>query len=387
MGAEQIPLFFKEAFFRMRIICTRNNLLKSLNISMRAVPSHTTMEILECILIDASSNIIKFISNDMELGIETIVEGTIEERGTAALDAKIFYEIVRKLPDNDVRIHIDENLNTSITCEKARFQIPAKSGDDFSFLPIVDRDRSLTLSQFMLKELIRQTIFSISAADSNPLMTGELFEIRGNILRVVSLDGHRISMRILNLEKDYENEKVIIPGKSLIEISKILSGEIDDTVTLYFSDNHMLFEFENTMVVSRLIGGEYFRIDQMISNEYDTKITVNRKDFMDCIDRSSLLVRESEKKPLIIKVSDDQMDLLMDSSMGRMNEEIDITKEGKDILIGFNPRFFSDALRVIGDEEINIYMVNPKAPCFIRDEKGSYFYLILPVNINQNQYA
>jgi len=371
----------------MKIICSRNSLLKSLNISMRAVPSHTTMDILECILIDASSNILKFITNDMDLGIETIVEGHIEEKGIAAIDAKIFYEIIRKLPDNDVRIVVDENFNTTITCEKARFQISARSGEDFSYLPIVDRDRCITISQFTLKELIRQTIFSISAGDSNPLMTGELFEIRSNILRVVSLDGHRISMRIIHLEKDYENEKVIIPGKSLVEMSKILSGEIDETVTLYFSDNHVLFELENTMVVSRLIEGEYFRIDQMISNEYDTKITVNKKDFMDCIDRSSLLVRESEKKPLIMRVSDDQMDLLMDSSMGRMNEEIDIVKEGKDILIGFNPRYFNDALRVINDEEITVFMVNPKAPCFIKDEKGSYFYLILPVNINQNQYA
>ena len=371
----------------MKIICSRNSLLKSLNISMRAVPSHTTMEILECILIDASSNIIKFITNDMELGIETIVEGRIEERGIAAIDAKIFFEIIRKLPDNDVCISVNESFTTSITCEKARFQISAKPGDDFSYLPIVDRDHCLTISQFTLKELIRQTIFSISAGDSNPLMTGELFEIRGNVLRVVSLDGHRISMRILSLEKDYEDEKVIIPGKSLVEISKILSGELDDTVTLYFSKNHILFEMENTMVVSRLIEGEYFRIDQMISNEYDTKITVNKKDFMECIDRSSLLVRESEKKPLIIRVSENQMDLLMDSSMGRMNEEIDIVKEGKDILIGFNPRYFNDALRVINDEEVTLYMVSPKAPCFIRDESGSYFYLILPVNINQSQYA
>ena len=144
------------------------------------------------------------------------------------------------------------------------------------------------------------------------------------------------------LKKDYSDRKVVVPGKTLNEISKILSGEMDDVVSIFFTNNHILFEFDQTMVVSRLIEGEYFRIDQMLSSE-------------------------------------------IDSAMGSMNEDIDIEKEGKDILIGFNPKFLIDALKVIDDETIDIYLVNPKAPCFIRDEEETYTYLILPVNINQNQ--
>lgn len=349
---------------------------------MKAVPSKTTMPILECILMDATTNQIKFTTNDMELGIETIVDGHIEEKGMVALDAKIFYEIIRRLPDNDVTITTDSNFVATITCEKAKFTIPGKAGEDFAYLPVIEKDESLTLSQFTLKEMIRQTIFSIAVNENNRLMTGELFEIKDNCLKIVSLDGHRISIRKMPLKKEYSDRKIVVPGKTLSEISKILSGEIDDQVSIYFTKNHILFEFDQTMVVSRLIEGEYFRIDQMLSSDYETKVKINKREFLDCIDRATLFVKEGDKKPIIITIDDTGMQLNINSQMGSMNEEIDIDKEGKDIMIGFNPKFLIDALKVIDDEEISIYLVNPKAPCFIKNEEESYIYLILPVNFN-----
>ena len=369
----------------MKIICSRSSLLKSVNISLKAVPSKTTMPILECILVDASAGRIRFTSNDMELGIETIVEGTIVERGVVALDAKIFYEIIRRLPDNEVTISTDEKYTVLITCEKARFTIPGKPGDDFAYLPVIEKEEPLTISQYTLKEMIRQTIFSIAINENNPLMTGELFEIKNNFLKIVSLDGHRIAIRRMELKKDYTDKKVVVPGKTLNEISKILSGETEDQVSIFFTKNHILFEFDQTVVVSRLIEGEYFRVDQMISTDYETKVTVNKSEFLSCIDRATLLVREGDKKPIVVNISDNHMDLRIDSPLGSMDEDMDIVKEGKDILIGFNPKFLIDALRVIDDDTIDIYLVNPKAPCFIRNEEDTYTYLILPVNINQNQ--
>ena len=366
----------------MKLICSKSELLKSVNISLKAVPSKTTMPILECILIDASSGNIKFTSNDMELGIETQVKGIVEERGIVALDAKIFADIIRKLPDNDVIISTDERLNTTIVCEKAKFTIPGKDGEDFSYLPVIEKNDCITISQFTLKEVIRQTIFSIAANENNKLMTGELFEIKNNIMKVISLDGHRIAIRKITLKDSYSDKKVIVPGKTLSEVSKILSGDNEKEVLIYFSENHILFEFDNTVVISRLIEGDYFRISQMLSSDYETKIHVNKREFLDCIDRASLLVKEGDKKPIIIDISDGSMQLTIHSQIGSMDEDVDIEKEGKDILIGFNPRFLMDALRVIDDEEITIYLVNPKAPCFIKDEEENYIYLILPVNFN-----
>lgn len=364
----------------MKIICNKNDLQKGVNTVMKAVSSKTTMPILECILIDASRNEIKFTANDMELGIETKVEGLISQKGIVALEAKLFSEIIRKLPDSDVTITSDEKNNTSIVCEKAKFMIMGRDGEDFSYLPFVEKDYGINVSQFTLRDVIRQTIFSIAPNDSNKMMTGELFEINENMLKVVSLDGHRISIRSIELKESYDNRKVIVPGKTLTELSKILTGGTEDMVNIFFTENHILFEFEDTIVVSRLIEGNYFRVNQMLSNDYETKVTINKREFLDCIDRATLLVKEGDKRPIILHIADNVMELKITSQAGSMDENIDIEMEGKEIKIGFNPKFLIDALRVIDDEMIDIYYMNPKAPCFIRDEDQTYIYLILPVN-------
>ena len=364
----------------MKLICSKSNLLSGLQIVSKAVPNKTTMSILECILVDASKGVIKLTANDMELGIETVIEGDIIEKGIIALDAKIFLEIVRKLPDNDITIQTDSSCKATITCEKAKFNIIGKSGEDFSYLPAIEKNDNIVMSQFTLKEVVRQTIFSISDNENNKLMSGELFEINGSEMRVVSLDGFRVSIRKIQLKDSYAPKKVVVPGKTLNEVSKILPGNADSDVIISFTPKHIVFEFGNTTVVSRLIEGEYFRIDQMISSDYETKVSVNKKEFLSCIDRATLLVKEGDKKPIIINITDGSMEMKINSVIGSMNEDIDIDKEGKDLMIGFNPKYLIDALRVIDDEDVDLYMVNPKAPCFIKNKEESYIYLILPVN-------
>lgn len=364
----------------MKLVCSKSNLLNGVQIVSKAVSNKTTMSILECIMVDASKGIITLTANDMDLGIETIIDGEILEKGVIALDAKIFLEIVRKLPDSEITIETDSSFKTVITCEKAKFTIIGKSGEDFSYLPVVEKEDSIIISQFTLKEVVRQTIFSISDNDNNKLMTGELFEINGDELKVVSLDGHRISIRKIQLKENYAAKKVVVPGKTLNEVSKILPGGTESDVTISFTSKHIVFEFDNTTVVSRLIEGEYFKIDQMLSSDYETKVKINKKEFLNCIDRATLLVKEGDKKPIIINILDGSMELKINSILGSMNEDIDIEKQGKDLMIGFNPKFLIDALRVIDEEEVELYMVNPKAPCFIKNTEESYIYLILPVN-------
>ena len=364
----------------MKLVCSKSNLLTGVQIVSKAVPSKTTMSILECILIDATQGQIKLTANDMEIGIETVIDGEVVEKGIIALDAKIFSDIVRKLPDNDITIETDSSFKTTITCEKAKFNIIGKSGEDFSYLPEIERNDSIVVSQFTLKEVVHQTIFSIADNDNNKLMTGELFEINEDELKVVSLDGHRISIRKIKLKNSYGNKKVVVPGKTLSEVSKILSGDTDKDVNIFFTDKHVLFEFDQTIVVSRLIEGEYFRIEQMLSSDYETKVKVNKRELLDCIDRATLLIKEGDKKPIIINITDQDMELKINSTVGSMDESMDIQKSGKDLMIGFNPKFMIDALRVIDDEEIDMYLVNPKAPCFIKDAEEQYIYLILPVN-------
>ena len=368
----------------MKIICSKLNLLNGVNIVSKAVPSKTTMSILECILINTTKGQITLTANDTELGIETIIDGEIIEKGIIALDAKLFLDMVRKLPDNDVTIETDATYKLTITCEKAKFNIMGKSGEDFSNLPQIERSESICISQFTLKESIRQTIFSIADNFSNKILTGELFDIHEDILRMVSSDGLRISLRRINLKNSYPAKKVIVPGKTLNEVSKILPGDTDKDVNIFFTDKHILFEFDDTTVVSRLIEGDYLKIDNILSADYETKVKINKKEFQSCIDRSTLLIKEGDKKPIILNILDDMMELKMNSVTGSLDEEIDIFKIGKDLMIGFDPKFLIDALKVIDDEEVEIRLLNSKAPCFIKDDEENYTYLILPVTFRNN---
>ena len=363
----------------MKIRCSRTSLANGISIVSKAVPVHTTMPILECILIDASSNSISLIANDMELGIQTGIDGEIVEKGIIAVNAGFFSGIVRKLPEEEVDIETNVEEIT-IRCGKARFNILGKEGRDFSYLPDIEKDEGITVSQFTLREMINRTIFSISDNESNRMMTGELLEVKNGILTFVTLDGHRISIRRTELAGEAKDRRVVIPGKTLQEVSKILGGDTEKQCGIFFTDRHVLFEFDRTIVVSRLIDGEYFRIEQMLSGDYETRMSVNRKVLVDCLDRATLLVKEGDKKPIILTIGDDSMALRINSAIGSMDESVEVDKTGRDLVIGFNPRFLLDALRAINDEEVDIYFVNPKAPCFIRDTAETYNYVVLPVN-------
>ncbi len=375
----------KEVRF-MKIICKAQNLVKGINTVTKAVPSRTTRTIQQCVLIDASYAGITLTANDLELGIETKVPGLMAEEGKIALDAKLFSEIIRKFPqDADVTLSSDEKNQTEIICETTNFNIMGKDGEEFSGIPYVEKNYKISISQYTLKEVIRQTIFSIAEVDTNKILTGELFEIRGGTLRVISLDGHRISIRSIALKDYYEKKEVIVPGKTLKEIFRILDGGTEEMVEIYIGENHILFEFSDTVVVSRLIEGNFFQVDQMLTNDYETKVTVNRQTLMDSLDRSILLINEGDNRPVIQSITASAMRLKIVSQMGKMEDSLDIEMEGKPIQIGFNPHFLLDALRAIDDETVTIYYLNSKAPCFIRDEEQSYIYLVLPVNFVEDE--
>lgn len=374
----------RKGVMNMNIICDKKDLLDGISIVLKAIPGKTTMKILECMVIEVEAGSIKLISNDLEMGIETIIPGQIIEEGSIAVNAKIFYEGIRKLDSsvNEVKIQsVDDNTNLKVSSGKTNYDIKEVKGtEEFPLLPTIVKEKFVTISQFTLKNIIRQTVFSISDNENTKIMTGELFEIKGDRLRVVSLDGHRISIRKVQLKESYDDISVVIPGKTLNEISKILNDDLEDEVHIYFTEKHVLFEFDHTILLSRLIEGEYYKIEKMLSSDYDTKVIVNKKDMLDTIDRTTFLIKESEKKPVIIDIKDDVMKFSINSARGSMDEPVNIQKEGKDIMIGFNPKFLMEALRVIDDEEVKIYLINPKAPCFIRDDEETYIYLILPVN-------
>ena len=375
----------------MKLKLNKEELTEAIGIVSRAVASKSSMTILECILITADEDKITFTSNNMDLGIETVIrceKSKIAEPGMTAIDAKLFADIIRKItddPNDDIILDSDGNV-VELRSSTSTFKIQERDAEQFPEFPVVNEDNYISMSQFTLREVIRDTIFSVAMNDSNKMMTGELFEVSGDNLKVASLDGHRISIRNAALKDMYGSFKAIIPGKTLSEISKIISGEMDDEVNIFFENETVMFKFDNTMVVSRLIDGEYFNINSMLSDDYETKLILNRKELLSHVEKATVLVRENDKKPLVFDIRDQQLSLKINSVLGSLNSEMMVNKTGRDLMIGFNPKFLLDILSVLDDDEISMYLTNSRAPGFIRDDDYTYNYLILPINFNQAAY-
>ena len=367
---------------KMNLKFQKAQLVNALSIVMKAVSTKTSSVILESILISASDNRVVLDATDTELSIQTEVDAVIVKAGGVVLNAKLFSEIVRKFDSTEslIELDVDNDFKTTIRCEQAVFNIMGIDPVEFIPMPKIDRDAFISLSQFSLKEVIRQTEFSTAISDINRMMGGELIDVKNNVAKFVTLDGHRMSIRNIELMGEYEDQKCVVPIKSLQEVMRIIDSDTQKNVNIYFSKDHILFEFDRTLVLSRILDGEFFRIDSMLSNDYDTKVNVSRLKLQSAIEQSMILIRENEHKPMILDIENGMLKLSVNSSLGFMDAKVNIEKSGSDLKIAFNPKFLVDALKVIDDDFVNIYFTNAKSPCFIRDDKNTYTYLILPVN-------
>lgn len=369
----------------MLITCTKNELLSKINIVSKAVAVKTTMPILECILITADSDGVRLTANNLELAIQTsnmTEDITIMEKGVAALEAKVFLEIIRNLPENNVTIETDENNTLIIKSGKSEFKILSLPGSDFPEITSVEKNVKYEISASIFKNMIKQTIFSVAIEDSKPVLTGELIEIKKDCLNVVAIDGFRVSFRKSAVENKNEDVSVVVPAKTLNEISRIISDKEDEIVAMYFTDNHALFETSDFTVVSRLLEGEFFKYEQSFINEYKTSVEIDRHEFLSSVERATLISRDAKKNPVEFKISGDKLIITSNTEVGASYEEVYVNSEGDDLEIGFNPRYIIDALKAIEDEKINIKFMSSLSPCVMEDIEGeSYKYLILPLRI------
>ena len=367
---------------KMNLKFQKAQLVNALSIVMKAVSTKTSSVILESILISASDNRVVLDATDTELSIQTEVDAVIVKAGGVVLNAKLFSEIVRKFDSTEslIELDVDNDFKTTIRCEQAVFNIMGIDPVEFIPMPKIDRDAFISLSQFSLKEVIRQTEFSTAISDINRMMGGELIDVKNNVAKFVTLDGHRMSIRNIELMGDFEDQKCVVPIKSLQEVMRIIDSDTQKNVNIYFSKDHILFEFDRTLVLSRILDGEFFRIESMLSNDYDTKVNVSRLKLQSAIEQSMILIRENEHKPMILDIENGMLKISVNSSLGFMDTKVNIEKSGSDLKIAFNPKFVVDALKVIDDDFVDIYFTNAKSPCFIRDDKNTYTYLILPVN-------
>lgn len=374
----------------MKIIFKKDKMIKALNSVTKAVATKTTMPILEGILIQTNNDDIKLTCYDKELGIEYIIkENNVLEQGSTVVNAIMFSEIIRKLPDTNITISINENNLLVIECEGSVYKLATMNPDDFPQLPEINVENSIELEQNTLKDMIRKTIFAISTEENRPVFTGCLFEVKNNKLNVVAVDGFRLAWKSKILNTKTNDFEAVIPGRTLQEINKILIDSFD-LIKLGIAKNQALFEIENCKIVTRLLDGEFLKYSEVIPKKWETRVRVNKNLISNCFERISLISSSSMEKekryPVKLNVEVGKIKISCTNQTGDAKEEIFTTTEGQDLEAGFNPKFFLDVFRNIDDEEVYIDFGTSISPSVIRsiEDDGDYQYMILPVRLKKD---
>ena len=371
----------------MKIVCEKDLLLKGINSVVKAASTKTTMPILEGILIQTNDNEIKLTTYDLEIGIEYVMSCNVYEQGSTVVNAIMFSEIIRKLPDTDISIFINENNLLVIECEGSLYKLATMNAEEFPELPKIEVENSITLEQNILKNMIRKTIFAVSTEENRPIFTGCLFEIQENKLNVVSVDGFRLALKSNFLITKVNNFSAVIPGKTLNEVNKIISDSFDN-IMIGVAKNQAVFEMENCKIVTRILDGEFLNYASVIPANWETRIRVNKNVFQNCFERISLISASSSEKekkyPVKVNIDIGKVTISCTNQTGDAKEEIYVETEGKNLEIGFNPKYFLDCLKVIEDEEIFVDFGTSISPCVIRPvDDGEYAYMILPIKLKE----
>ena len=371
----------------MKIICEKENIIKALNSVTKAVASKPNKPILEGILIQTNSTEVKLTTYDLEMGIEYIINCNVEEEGAIVINATMFSEIIRKLPNTDITIYVNENNLLVIECEGSLYKLATMDPSEFPELPQINIENSIEIEQNTLKEMIRRTIFAVSTEENRPIFTGCLFEIYNHKLNVVAVDGFRLAWKSKYLQTKVNDFKAVIPGRTLNEINKILIDSFE-TIKIGVAKNQALFELENCKIVTRLLDGEFLNYTNVIPQTWETRIRVNRANFLNCFERISLIssssIEKEKKYPVKVSIDIGKIIISCTNQTGDAKEEMYVSTEGKNLEVGFNPKYFLDSCRCIDDEEIFVDFGTSISPCIIRPiEEGDYVYMILPIRIKE----
>ncbi len=373
----------------MKFTCHKIQLLDIINTVQKAVSAKSIMPILECVKIDAdASGTLVVTGNNLDLCIEYSSACNVSEGGSIAISSKIFGEIIRRIPDDEVTVTVNEENNvTTIKCAKSEFNIQGLSAGEYPAVPAINEVYRLSMKQETLKKMIRKTIFAVSVNEARkPVLTGALFEVDTGVLSVVSSDGYRLALIKETVDASLEKKKFIIPGLTLRELLKVLKDG-DETVDIVVSDRHVLFDFGAYKVVTRLLEGEFINYAPILSTPNSIYVKVDTRSLSESLERASLLINDdmtakAEKVPVRLNIALDQIEVTCITGKGKVHDVVEAEVRGDDIEIGFNYRYLLEALKACEEEEVKMEFSNPRSSCFIRSLEGdSYTYMILPVRL------
>ena len=371
----------------MKIVCYKDKILKAINSVVKGVASKTTMPILEGILIQTNDNEIKLTTYDLEIGIEYVMECEVQEQGSTVVNAIMFSEIIRKLPDTEIHISVNDKNLLVIECEGSLYKLATMNPDEFPELPKIEIENSIEVDQNVLKNMIRKTIFAVSSEESRPIFTGCLFEVESNKLSLVAVDGFRLALRSIYLSKQTNNFSAVIPGKTLNEVNKIISDSFEP-VKIGVAKNQALFEMDNCKVVTRILDGEFLNYKNVIPSNWETRVKVNKNSLQNSFERVSLIssssVEKEKKYPVKVQVDIGKVVISCTNQTGDAKEELYVATEGKNLEAGFNPKYFLDSLKAIDDEDVYVEFGSSISPCLIKSvENNDYTYMILPIRLKE----
>lgn len=362
----------------MNFTCNRDLLIEGITTVQKAVPTRTTMTILEGILIEVD-DFLKLTGNDLEMGIEFNVPAIIEEGGSIVLNSKIFGDIIRKLPDIYVNISTNAGGLVTINSGAAHYELRSISSEGYPKVVFIDSIVGFDIKEKNLRDLIKHTIFAVSQEDTRPILKGLLIEYVDNNINFVAIDGYKLALKSFISEAVTENIKVVASSKIMNELSRILQIN-DDIITFCFSENQIMFYNKKYKIISKLLKGEYMNYRAMIPREFKTIVNVNCKDFLFAIERASLVMSEDRKFPLFMNFTNDLIVITANAENGFAREEVQADISGQGIEIGFNPKNIMECLKSIEEEEISLSFTTSIGPCIITSKSDEFFtYLVMPV--------
>ncbi len=366
----------------MKIICNTSILAEAAMNVQKAVMTKTSMPILEGILFTTAENGVRLTGYDLEIGIETFIEADVIEEGSVIINAKTFCDIIRHIPYDKIIFETDEKLQCKIYCGDIEYYMTGINPKDYPELPVIINGKNIDISQKILKDMIKKTIFSVAVNDVRVIHKGIKFEIRPGELRLVAIDSHRIAIRKEFINYNGEEIDFVVPSKTMGEIMKLIPDE-DKFIKVGLGRRHILFEINGYKIISRLLEGEFMKYESIIPQTRNTVIRADTKSLIESIERVSLIITDRFKAPLKMEFNGNELKISTATALGTANDKLEVSTDGNDIEIGIQSRYILDALRACEEEEVIINMVNPLSPvCIVPTTGEGFLYLILPVRLN-----
>ena len=370
----------------MKFSCEKALLQAAISTTSRAVSPKSSIPALEGILLEAGSDL-RLTGYNLETGIRTIVPADIREEGTLVLGARLFGEIVRKLPDDIVTFQA-ENYMVNIKCGMSEFNILGTDPEEFPELPTVEYQNSLILSQSRLKAMISQTLFAVSDNESRPIHTGSLFEVDSNGLTIVSVDGYRLALRheAIDKKEGAETFSFVVPGAALSEVEKICS-DVDEPASVTQGARHVMFKVGDTMLVSRRLEGEFLAYRQAIPRNNTIHVEGDTRALLSSIDRVSLIISDKLKSPLRCVFDSNLLKISTKTAIGDAYDECPLSGDGGGLEIGFNNKYLMDALKAAPADKVRLELTTGVSPCVILPTEGeeNFLYMVLPVRLKAGE--